>query len=358
MSNVIRLNVPSRRQAEGARLGALLNSFASERRFGDDVFWLKENAELLNILECTGRVLPSDALDAHRGFYDRVVQRLEFFPQYYRFLLSICLDLEDLGLEGDKGAQLVDWAAREGLAQAEMSDLQRAEARRLMLRRGVDPLASDTGLTERLHSFIDRCETFQLPNKKAAYELTHIVFYLSAYGREDPQLSDSAITSLEYAGLLAYLDQNADLLAEICVALRYAGRTPSGIWEAWIADATDRFVIENGPQISPNDDYHEYFVSNWALACADRPSFARPVLEGAMAFHAVRGSQGPLRQLSDCLFRLDDRRSADWQAMRDLVANNLEEDGYDVLISAEQSTDKFDAFFAGFARTGLRGFAS
>ena len=117
MSNVIRLNVPSRRKAEGARLGALLGGFSEHRRFGDDVFWLKENAELLNILECTGRDVPVDELEDHRGFYERVVQRLEFFPQYYRFLLSICLDLEDLGMEGDKGAALVEWAAREGLAK-------------------------------------------------------------------------------------------------------------------------------------------------------------------------------------------------------------------------------------------------
>ena len=358
MSNVIRLNVPSRRQAEGARLGALLDGFASHRRFGDDVFWLKENAELLNILECTGRDLPEAALDSHRGFYDRVVQRIEFFPQYYRFLLSICLDLEDLGMDGTKGEALVDWAAREGLAEAEMSDLQRAEARRLMARRGADPLKDDTGLTERLHRFMERSATFQLPNKKAAYELTHIVFYLSRYGRQDPQLSEEAVTSLEYAGILAWLEQNADLLAEVCVALRYAGRVPSPIWEDWIAGTTSRFAVETGPGASPNDDYHEYFVSNWALACAGRPSFAQAVPDGGLAFRADRAGHAPLRQLSDCLFRLDDRRSGDWQTMRHHVANTLEGDGYDVLVAAEKSTDKFDAFFAGFARTGLRGIAS
>lgn len=358
MSTVVRLNVPSRRQAEGARLGALLHSFASQRRFGDDVFWLKENAELLNILDCTGRAVPAEALEAHRGFYDRVAQRLEFFPQYYRFLLSICLDLEDLGMEGDKGAALVDWAAREGLARAEMSDLQRAEARRLMLRRGVDPLADDAGLTARLHGFINRSETFLLPNKKAAYELTHIVFYLSAYGRQDPGLSEAAVTSLEYAGILAYLEQNADLLAEICVALRYAGRRPSRIWEDWIAEATGAFTILTGFAADPRDDYHEYFVSNWALAAAGRGWFDRPLPEGPMAFRARRMIRAPLRQLSDCLFRLDDRRSGDWEIMRDLVANTLEDEGRDVLSAAERSTDKFEAFFAGFARTGLRGVAS
>ncbi|MGV6847545.1 MAG: DUF6902 family protein [Marinibacterium sp.] len=357
MSNVIRLNVPSRRQAEGARLGALLGSFAGQRRFGDDVFWLKENAELLNILECTGRNVPAEALEAHRGFYDRVVQRLEFFPQYYRFLLSICLDLEDLGMDGDKGEALVHWAARQGLPQAELSDLQRAEARRLMARRGIDPLADDPGLTDRLHRFINRSETFQLPNKKAAYELTHIAFYLSDYGRRDPHLSDAAATSLEYAGILAFLDQNADLLAEVCVALRYAGRTPSPIWEDWIQTSTGRFALKTGAMADPQDDYHEYFVSNWAMAVAGRVAFAQPLAEGAMSFHSALGGRTPLRQISDCLFRLEDKRSDDWGTMRHVLSASLEEDGHDILLSAEESSDKFDAFFAGFARTGLRGSA-
>ena len=251
MSNVIHLNVPSHRQSKAESRSALLASFAQHRRFGDDVFWLKENAELLNILECTGLPLADQALAAHEGFYDQVEKRLGFFPQYYRFLLSICLDLEDLGMAGTKGEALCVWVAEQGLAEAELSDLQRAEARRLMQRRGVEPLPHDIGLTDRLHRFIDRSETFAMPNKKAAYELTHIVFYLSEYGRRDPHLSARALISLEYAGILAYLDQNADLLAEVCVALRFAGQTPSPIWEDWLAGErqeilTRRAAIEEG----------------------------------------------------------------------------------------------------------------
>ncbi|MFC3117922.1 DUF6902 family protein [Jhaorihella thermophila] len=221
-------------------------SFARHRRFGDDVFWLKENAELLNILECTGLDLGPDALAPHEGFYADIERRLGFFPQYYRFFLSICLDLEDLGMPGDKGEALCRWAAREGLADAELSDLQRAEARRLMLRRGIDPLPEDAGLEDRLRLFMDRSETFAMPNKKAAYELTHIVFYLSEYGRRDPGLSAAAAKSLEFAGILAFLDQNVDLLAEICVAMRHAGIAPSSIWEDWLEQETRRFAVLSG----------------------------------------------------------------------------------------------------------------
>ena len=354
MSNVIHLNVPSHRQSKAESRSALLASFAQHRRFGDDVFWLKENAELLNILECTWLPLADQALAAHEGFYDQVEKRLGFFPQYYRFLLSICLDLEDLGMAGTKGEALCVWVAEQGLAEAELSDLQRAEARRLMQRRGVEPLPHDIGLTDRLHRFIDRSETFAMPNKKAAYELTHIVFYLSEYGRRGPGLSQAAITSLEFAGILAYLDQNADLLAEICVAMRYAGQQPSAIWEEWLERETHRFSISTGPQIDTADDYHDYFVCNWLMAVSGRDAFVKPAEFDRMAFHRAQPFTGPLREISECMFRMENDRSSDWAVMRPHVEDALTEIGFDILTEARASSDKFEEFYAGFARTGLR----
>ncbi|MFC4670389.1 DUF6902 family protein [Seohaeicola nanhaiensis] len=357
MTNVIRLNVPLPRDARAARVGHLVDCFAQHRRGSEDVFWLKENAEVLNILECTGARVDPAVLAPHQAFYDRIEKRLGFFLQYYRFLLSLCLDLEDLGIGGNKGAALAEWVARQGLAEAELSDLQRAEARRLTLRRGIDALPEDTGLTERLHRFIDRSATFSMPNKKAAYELTHIVFYLSEYGRRDPQVSAAALESLEYAGLLAYLEQNADLLAEICVAQRFAGATPSPIWERWLEAETHRFRAEAGPQVSVNDDYHDYLVCNWAMAVAGRDNFRQQMAPGRMAFHRSRGAQGPLRAMSECMFRLEDARSDDWEKMRGLVEQGLSEDGYEILTEAEASSPRFGSFFAGFARTSLMGAA-
>ena len=357
MSNVIQLNVPSQRQDAATRHAALISSFASYRRFGDDVFWLKENAELLNILECTGADLSETALQPHQEFYDQVEKRLGFFPQYYRFLLSICLDLEDLGMPGSKAEALCQWAAKEGLVEAELSDLQRLEARRLTSRRGIDPLPADTGLEERAHRFINRPETFAMPNKKAAYELTHIVFYLSEYGRRDPNLSPEAITSLEYAGILAYLDQNADLLAEICISLRYSGVKPSQIWESWLERETHRFGVETGAQVSTVDNYHDFFVCNWLMAASGRDAFRKETSFDRMAFFRATPFSGALREMSECMFHMEDARSADWHVMRPHVESALSETGHDILTEAEQSSDKFADFFAGFARTGLRGIA-
>ena len=349
MSNVIQLNLPVSRQPLEQRVAGLLHCFAAERRFGEDVFWLKENAELLSILECTGLNIGEDALAPLQGFYDQVLDRMAFFPQYYRFLLSITLDLEDLGLPGHNGAALVDWAADAGLVEAELSDLQRAEARRLMQRRGRDPLPSDQGLNDRLRRFINCPETFALPNKKAAYELTHIVFYLSEYGRRDPGLDEQALRSLSFAGTLAYLDLNADLLAEICIAMRYAGQQPPVLWEDWIAYEARSFQMTEGPHTHVQDNYHDYFVCNWLTAIQGVSSFEQAPGFCRAAF-TRDAHPGPLRALSETLFQLGPMRQAEWAVMRNQMFEVLTPDAQSILQGAEANCEDFNTFFAEFAR--------
>ena len=293
MTNIIALNVPLRREALTDQSAALIDAFGRHRRHTDDVFWLKENAELLNILECTGAQVSQQVLSGHGQVYHELPERISFFPQYYRFLLSICLDLEDLGIGGQQGEKLCAWVAEQGLAEAELSDLQRAEAFRLLARRGVQPVC-DAGLNARLHKFIERSDTFALPNKKAAYELTHIVFYLSEYGRKDPELSARAIRSLNFAGVLAYLDQNADLLAEICVALRYAGAQPSAIWETWVMSVMSAFEVVEGADIDVADDYHAYFVSGWLARLKGQIVTTKELSGGRVKFNAPSVAFGPL----------------------------------------------------------------
>lgn len=352
MSNVVHLKLPSRTLGLPERRAALVDCFAHHRRTGDDVFWLKENAELLNIFESTKLDLAETALDAHQGFYGNIEHRLAFFPQYYRFLLSICLDLEDLGMPGAKAEALAHWVAEQGLVEAELSDLQRAEAERLLARR--DAMKPDRSLTDRLHAFVNRPRTFAMPNKKAAYELTHIVFYLSEYGRRDPQLSRAALDSLEYAGILAFLDQNSDLLAEVCVALRYAGRTPAFAWEEWLEKQVHLFHVEADDFAPVADDYHDYFVSNWAMAVAGRDAFFKAAKPARMAFWRPEQDAAPLREISQCMYQLEGARCSDWHVMRPLVENALSERGHEILSEAEASSSKFGDFFEGFARVGMQ----
>lgn len=353
MNNIIAFSAPQRRLGFQDQAHELISNFATQRRGPGDVFWLKENAELLNILECSGTVLGDNALEPLGKFYQTLPDRLSFFPQYYRFLLSICLDLEDLGLGGDLGEILCNWVAEQGLADAELSDLQRGEARRLLARRGV--MLDDAGLNDRLHQFIGRSETFAVPNKKAAYELTHIVFYLSEYGRKDPQLSVAAVQSLQFAGILAYLDQNTDLLAEVCIALRFAGHQPSQIWEDNVTECLAEFTAIEAKTMPSDDQYHEYFVANWMAICAKRPVLHAPIPAGPVRFERKNHVVGPLRNMSACLYQMRDARNSDWSRMQRVVEQSVSAEEGDILRTAQQSSTDFEAFFEGFSRMNVAG---
>ena len=50
------------------------------------------------------------------------------------------------------------------------------------------------------------------------------MYYLSNYGRRDPNLACGAVPSLKFLETIPYLDQNADHLADNCIALRFAGQ--------------------------------------------------------------------------------------------------------------------------------------
>jgi hypothetical protein len=350
MSNVIQLTPPSRINPQEARLGALLSCFAEHRRFGDDVFWLKENAEILNILECTATPPGEAALVCYEGFYAGVEKRMRFFPQYYRFFLSITLDLEDLGILGNRAEALIQWANIQNLAQAELSDLQRLEAVRLMARRGVTPKGDIPALEQRARDFMSRSDTFALPNKKAAYELTHLVFYLSEYGRRDPHLNDAAKRSLHFAGLLAFIEQNADLLSEICIAMIYTGETPPVLWTDWLKRETALFEVSEGPQVSVQDDYHEFLVCNWHQAVTGDPAFVKGFAHDRMRFDHSPYRATPMREMSEAMFNLDDARSGDWGTMRLHMEDALSPEAMTVLAQAETSSSHFEDFFHGFAR--------
>ncbi|MGR3496697.1 DUF6902 family protein [Citreimonas sp.] len=350
MTTVIQLNAPHRIPPRETRLSSLLALFAQGRRGGDDVFWLKENAELLNVLECTGQDVPLEALAVHAGFYRDAAERLRFFPQYYRFFLSMVLDLEDLGVPGDTAEAMVAFADRMGLPGAELSDLQRAEARRLMRRRGVDPIR-EPGLNDRLRAFASRNATFALPNKKAAYELTHIVFYLTEYGRRPADLPAEAIRSLHFAGLTAFLEQNADLLAEICIALVWAGDAAPVLWTDWLEEQTASFGLTTAPDVSVADDYHEFLVCNWHAAVSGRPVFRKPIAAERTRFDRAP-RLAPLSEISRAMMTLDTARSGDWSVMRDRMQPSLSPATCDLMEAAARSSEHFDAFFEGFARAG------
>ncbi|MFC6583989.1 DUF6902 family protein [Sulfitobacter aestuariivivens] len=64
-----------------------------------------------------------------------------------------------------------------------------------------------------------------------------------------------------------------------------------------------------------------------------------------------------MRAMSEAMFDLGDARRADWGQMRPYVLPLLGPQGHEVLVAAEGSSDRFEAFFESFARaarpTGL-----
>lgn len=345
-SNVIAL--PRHTLSKPRPFAALAKSFARHRRDQSDVYWLKENAELLSILECTGAKVQAQDLECYLPFYQSLPERITFFPQYYRFLTSIALDLEALGIEGGHAATLCAFVHENNLIEAELSDLQRAETARLLMRRSFE-VQGDQALRRRLHQFIDNCATFALPNRKVAYELTHIVFYLSEYGRRDPELSAQACTSLMFTGILAHLEQNADLLAEVCVALRYGGRVPPARWEQWIetvVNGFDRVADLDGA----GDNYHEYLVTNWACAQKDSEAFGARYCATGQGFFSPVVPLGALSCLSEVLFEWHGPRIASWAAMEDRVYDALPHDIAQHLNHVVEASADFDALFSHFVR--------
>ncbi len=345
-NNVIALSL--RQKPRSNDKNALLQCFAKMRRDPGDVFWLKENAEILNIFECSKVQLSSDDLRGYTTFYDQLPDRMAFFPQYYRFFASIACDLEALGVQGDTAQGLCDTIDRNGLVQAELSDLQRAETMRLLARRGIVSHGSDA-LRTRLHSFINHSPTFALPNRKASYELTHIVFYLSEYGRLDPKISAQAVQSLIYAGILAQLDQNVDLLAEVCIALRNAGQIPPAIWDTHVKAAVASFEITQ-QDAGAGDNYHEYLVTNWAVLQTEQSAFEGTYSSMGSGFYRSQPSIGALGQISEVLMSWDGPRHSDWHVMEDRLYAALDAEVGTHLMETVDATPHFAEFFEHFSR--------
>jgi hypothetical protein len=349
MENVIAFASRPRADAGAADAAALVRAFAHDRRDPDDVFWLKENAELLNVLESTGRS-DEHLLAPYEPMLSQFPDRLVFFPQYYRFFLSIALDLEDMGLDPGITAPMVAQVCRDRLYAAELSDLQRAEARRLLARRGSGDMIADPGLDDRLRAFACNTDAFAVPNRKAAYELTHILFYLSEYGRRDPALPKDAITSLRFAGQIALLEHNADLLAEICIALRFAGATPPTAWEAWVRGRLRATRVARGAKATLPDSYHDWLMGQWMQYLDGDDLFAGQwsIGAGRISFH-MQPPDGPLRAISRVLLDMGQGRRAAWWRMRAGVMEALTPEARKTVEMAE-TDDLFEPFFARFAR--------
>lgn len=361
-------NVVSLRRAEPIGFiraqNDLVDLFANRRRKRRDAFWLKENAELLQILAATQGYCPQHQaeggfvpdLSAYADFVHNMVDELRFFPQYYRFYLSMALDLSALGLPGVPVVEVARIILDQRLAVGELSDSHRGEARLLLSRAGFAGAMTegdeDAALTARLTAFAEEPALFCLPNRQLAYALTHTVFHASDYGRKSLTRSAGRRLALMHAGIIAWLEDNLDLLAEVSIALDQSAETVPAIWRDVIAEAASRMTGDTGPVAGPfDDDYHEYLVVNWAVAANGAAPFATQMPQEARFFHRPKAATSALREMSLSLLDMGPGRTGDWARMRWRLWPKLSATAR-AQIEAIETLPEFEGFFHGFARAG------
>ncbi|WP_102223586.1 DUF6902 family protein [Acidimangrovimonas sediminis] len=343
------------RRSTAGLMAASAGAFLDHRRGRHDVMFLKENAELLNIAECTGLGRAAALARPYRRLLADLPGFFALFPQYYRFLLSIASDAEAMGLPPGAARGIAVEVARRGLAEGEISDLHRMEARRLCARHEVEVLAQDTTLEERVLRFMTRHAAFAVPNRKAAYDLTHFVFYFSEYGRQPPDLPAAVEKSLLNTGLIAFLEEDVDLISEVCIALRYMGCTPPPAWEDFVTAELADFTItteEADETGALGDDYHPWLVANWHQAVAGRPAFAGRARPGRLVFRRRAARRGALVELTELLMAMSCARRLSVGALMEAAPALLTDRSRNVLASAARSTPQFDEFITGFCYRG------
>ena len=244
------------------------------------------------------------ALRHYESFYKRALNICVLYPQYYRFVLRMVIDLEDLGMNGTTSDDICALVIDDGLVDFETSDTRRLESLYLLRQRRNDVLINDrrSALLENVDRFINLPKLFGKLNKPLCYDLTHLVFFLTEYGKKPWTLSNSIDACLMNVGVLALLDNDIDLLSEVCICLRFLGKQAPQSFLQVIDTELSKVEISYFNEItsvlnSSTDEYHPYLVANWLLALEQKPCFTikfsgrKPVFtipqNGASALSAI-----------------------------------------------------------------------
>ena len=258
-----------------------VQAFAVKRNNELSFAYLKENGELLSIAASSGLLLEPAALEHYRVFYDNALPTCKFFPQYFRFILGIVMDLENLGYQGNTGEKICEYVVQQGYLDYETSDTRRLEILTLLARRRPDGTLEKSyrnKLIQSIDKFISRPEHFVVFNKPLFYELTHFIFFLTNYGEAPCPLKNPPIEALTNVGILALLDDDVDLLSEICICFKFLGEKPPIFWETYVENSLSDIKITFDTSFasvmnSAIDEYHAYFMMNWLLALRKLPTF-------------------------------------------------------------------------------------
>ena len=258
-----------------------VQAFAVDRHEGLSFSFLKENGELLAIANSSGLTMPEDALALYEELYEKIDKLCYLYPPFYRFFMAIALDLEDLGMPGQKGATLLDYVVKQNFYEADTSDTRRMEIINLLARRNRVPsfdMDSREALLTRVTGFLEQPEQFVKFNRPLFYDLTHLIFYITDYGRQRIVHSDKIFQSLNHIGMLAYLDNDLDLLCEICICYGFLGSAAPALWQNVCASGLRNIEIkhideEEARLAQPVDDYHIYLVNSWLMGLSGKEIF-------------------------------------------------------------------------------------
>lgn len=263
MTDIVRLDdfaksqSKARKEAMHASIVEMSTAMQLARHAEYSVFWLKETFEYLHILQERLGPDASDYVQGYDPFYHSAEQWLEDFPQYYRFIVGIVKCLEP-HFQGQQYTRLCQIVRQNKFVLTELNDIQRAEALYLTGQ-------ADQALTDRLMAYARNAGFFAVPNKTACYYLTHIVFYDTQYGTHVPHHSQTYVQALMFAGCFAALDQNTDLLSEICLALRFIKQPVPQVWRDMVIEQNFTFAPPD-PTTAIVDDCHTYLMVSWARA--------------------------------------------------------------------------------------------
>jgi len=203
------------------------------------------------------------ALPLYKDFYDNAYKLTQSYPQYYRFTLAMAIDLELGGIQGRESQKLAQYVDEDNFVMFDTSDVRRLETLSMLLQIGGLSKANKQlldDIIERVEIFIQNPAWYTKFNKPLFYDLTHIVFFLTDYGKKPTSLKTELFSCLMHIGTLALLDDDADLLSETCICLMYIIRIT---FDGTIASALNPTV----------DEYHIYLVLNAYHAARGRPVF-------------------------------------------------------------------------------------
>ena len=284
-----------------------VEAFAVKRNPSLSFPFLKENGELLSIALNAGLLVEPRALELYRDIYNNAFKVVDCYPQYYRFILGMILDLESCGMDGNQGRKIADYVKAQKLLEYDTSDVRRLETLHLLSTHSDisdDYSKMYKSLIERVDIFIQNPKHFCKFNKPLFYDLTHIIFFLTDYGRKASPLTQDPIACLMNMGLLALLDNDADLLSEVGLCLDYLKYDIPPYWDDFLTQSMSGIGISYDGTIAsalnPSvDEYHLYLVSNAYMATRHNSAFHDSFSSRTPSFFIKEATVSLLSKLSE-----------------------------------------------------------